>query len=1025
MRKPCYYIFLLVFCFLLIAFSSRAQQLKLGNNPTQINPASVLELQSYNQGLRLTRADTAAVNLVIATLTPALQDSTNGMVIFQVSDSSIYYRSGGFWQKLANVDSIGIQSLNGDKSKTQTVQLVVGTNNYASATLVDSTNGNHYLFLPYASSTYTGLVNTGTQIFGGGKTFANTLTLGQDLSTSGSSGISGQVLRSLGTGISPKWENILLDSLYNVKISSPTGGQFLQYNGTNWVNGLMDTSNISNFYLKVRNELSGTNGWLYNKTTGVGQVDSSKYSTLNFVKNYYSGTGLINVNNSNGQISFTGTQNPGTVTNVTGTAPIIVTSGSTTPNISITQAGTSSNGYLSSTDWNTFNTKWNGATNLITSPNTGDILTYNGTTWINTSGNGVFWAIKGNSGTNPATNFLGTTDAQPLVFKANGIQVGYLGIGSAGGNNNVIFGNGSSISAGSTYSIAIGNANAGATYAVAIGDGAQATGNPSTSIGYFTSASGNSSLALGNNSTAAGSSSVALGSSAKTASGFSNGVAIGTNSNSANAAAVAIGNNATANGSISTAIGYGSAASANAAFALGYSSTASGSYSSALSSSATASGSQSTALGYQSKASASNSTAIGENTYAWNPNTLILGDTINNIKVGIGLNNPQYNLEVNGSGKFDNTLNLGADLYTNGSSGTTGQVLTSNGAGVMPSWQTPISSGWLLTGNNGTNPSTNFLGTKDYQPLIIKVNNQQVGYLGVPGTSNILFGIGSTANYESVAIGNGATASQNESVALGNAATSNAYQSIAIGEANTTGQGSVVIGQGASSNSYQSIAIGVGAKTNGSQNNTLAIGTGASSIGSNSTAIGYNASAPNPNTIILGNGANVGIGTSSPLNTLTVKSATANTSGLTLSNLTSTTPATTTSVTPIGVDNAGKVVTINGPPTYYGSGGVMNVTKVWEGIITANIGSTYALNVTNVNISSAGFTNILNVQATAMLNTSNLAQHVLASIISSSTTQISFVTLQTQTLTIVGISLLGRVYNTSPNTTVFIRVEGN
>lgn len=44
------------------------------------------------------------------------------------------------------------------------------------------------------------------------------------------------------------------------------------------------------------------------------------------------------------------------VTTVTGTAPI-VSSGGTAPAISITQAGTSSNGYLSSTDWNTFNNK--------------------------------------------------------------------------------------------------------------------------------------------------------------------------------------------------------------------------------------------------------------------------------------------------------------------------------------------------------------------------------------------------------------------------------------------------------------------------------------------------------------------------------------------------------------------------------------------------------------------------------------------------------------------------------------------
>lgn len=46
----------------------------------------------------------------------------------------------------------------------------------------------------------------------------------------------------------------------------------------------------------------------------------------------------------------------GAVTSVGATSPI-ASSGGTTPNISISQATTSTNGYLSSTDWNTFNSK--------------------------------------------------------------------------------------------------------------------------------------------------------------------------------------------------------------------------------------------------------------------------------------------------------------------------------------------------------------------------------------------------------------------------------------------------------------------------------------------------------------------------------------------------------------------------------------------------------------------------------------------------------------------------------------------
>ena len=54
-----------------------------------------------------------------------------------------------------------------------------------------------------------------------------------------------------------------------------------------------------------------------------------------------------------------GTLTSGTVTGVTGTAPIS-SSGGTAPAISITQSDATTNGYLSSTDWNTFNDKGSG-----------------------------------------------------------------------------------------------------------------------------------------------------------------------------------------------------------------------------------------------------------------------------------------------------------------------------------------------------------------------------------------------------------------------------------------------------------------------------------------------------------------------------------------------------------------------------------------------------------------------------------------------------------------------------------------
>ena len=69
--------------------------------------------------------------------------------------------------------------------------------------------------------------------------------------------------------------------------------------------------------------------------TPISSDDSTKIATTAFVKANISG---------------------GTVTSVSATAPL-ASSGGTTPDISITQSSTSTDGYLSSTDWNTFNDK--------------------------------------------------------------------------------------------------------------------------------------------------------------------------------------------------------------------------------------------------------------------------------------------------------------------------------------------------------------------------------------------------------------------------------------------------------------------------------------------------------------------------------------------------------------------------------------------------------------------------------------------------------------------------------------------
>lgn len=72
-----------------------------------------------------------------------------------------------------------------------------------------------------------------------------------------------------------------------------------------------------------------------------------------------SGTGSQYFRRNAGNTAYEFAALPTDVTNVSGTLPISVATGTTTPVISISQATTSTNGYLSSTDWNTFNGKAN------------------------------------------------------------------------------------------------------------------------------------------------------------------------------------------------------------------------------------------------------------------------------------------------------------------------------------------------------------------------------------------------------------------------------------------------------------------------------------------------------------------------------------------------------------------------------------------------------------------------------------------------------------------------------------------
>jgi hypothetical protein len=67
-----------------------------------------------------------------------------------------------------------------------------------------------------------------------------------------------------------------------------------------------------------------------------------------------------------------------------------------------------------------------------------------------------------------------------------------------------------------------------------------------------------------------------------------------------------------------------------------------------------------------------------------------------------------------------------------------GKVLSSDANGKA-SWTNGSGSSWCLTGNSGISAGSNFLGTTDNNPLVIKVNNQPAGKIN-PLSLNTSFG---------------------------------------------------------------------------------------------------------------------------------------------------------------------------------------------------------------------------------------------------------------------------------------------
>lgn len=517
------------------------------------------------------------------------------------------------------------------------------------------------------------------------------------------------------------------------------------------------------------------------------------------------------------------------------------------------------------------------------------------------------WKLIGNAGTNPLINFLGTLDDQPLIFRVNNQKsgrihrvernayFGYQSGSSATGIDNVGIGHltlKNSILPGKQNTAVGSGALTASTIAesnTAIGFdalGSLTTGNDNTAVGAFTmgdNTTGTRNIAvgygsLGNNDI--GSYNIGIGSNALNLNtGGSNNIAIGRDAASTNVS-----------GTNNTIIGHLANVSLNNLV-------------------------NATAIGSNAQVAANNRMVLG----SINGVNSAIADTF----VGIGTTNPTTKFHVqNGNPRFVTGSEGLNKIWTSDANGVgdwqaigvlvpdawkllgnAGTVDGTNFIGTTDDVPFNIRVNNQKSGRIDRIKLNTFLGYQSGLSVLAE-NSTFIGYQagsGSTGLDNIGVGVNALSNNtgtNNIAIGNRTITNNTfggNNVAVGHEAlmdnitgsNGTAVGSLALtnnigGTSNTAvGRLSLTTNTGGSSNTalgVQSLELNLTGNNNtgigyqGLSTNTT--GTGNTTLGAladvlannltNATAIGYNTKVAISNALILGNGANVGIGTTSP-----------------------------------------------------------------------------------------------------------------------------------------------------------------
>ena len=717
----------LVLCLILIMRISVMSQVKIGDNATTINSASLLELETTDKGFVLPRVSITDVS----SSSPLAAGLLSGTIVYNTNSSTtggsgigIYYWDGSKWNFMANTAITGTYwSITGNSGTSSSSNFLGTTDAQALRFKVNNQSSG---FIDYSASAITTIgylasatgTATGTTAFGYKALTLN--TTGQNNTAVGNNSVSKNTTGGSNSGFG-----------YNTLANNVSGS-----NNTALGYRSLTTSTASNNTAGGYASLSANTSGSGNTAFGTNALLSNTTGTNNTAVGYGAdvvapaSAGTLTNATAIGYNAKVGSSNT-IILGGTAAAAVNVGINTTSPAQKLEISGTGSTIRLGGIgSGNTYNSaSTTAASNILYTNNaTGDIyslptvnsafLVTNASgipSWSSSALSGNAWLLNGNSGTS-YSNYLGTNDNVSMRFRTNSIErmildsLGNVGIGisnpsyalSVLSSADPLYLSGvqptGAFSTDSLLTIYNGvvkkapySSLSGASWSLTGNNGLDATNNfigTTDAIDFVTKTNNTERMRiLGANSGSSKAGWIGMGvtiprSSLDVTGDYTNkNVLTLQNTSSTGFTSVDMLDNT---GTLKGTFGYANVGTGGSFGGRTY---------------------------FNSYGSDLLFTA-NSGTY----HLFLQGGTGN---IGINTNAPSQRLHVVGN------FYLTGAFMPGGNAGTSGYILTSAGAGTAPTWNNLNGLSWGLTGNSGTSYATNFLGTTDNISMRFRTNNVQ------------------------------------------------------------------------------------------------------------------------------------------------------------------------------------------------------------------------------------------------------------------------------------------------------------